>query len=144
MSTDFRRHDDDPLYERLTRLELQVGTLETKVNTLSLEQKHMLDLFGARFSTIEKQQELALSELRALGTMLSTMASEPDKSPAGRALLRAIQDFEYGAEERQRGLVHLKEWQHRVDGVLNLLKWMGLPGLAAFVWVALRVFGKVP
>lgn len=144
MSGDFRRHDDDPIYQRLTRLEHHVGTLETKVNTLTLEQKHMLDLFGARFSTVEKQQEHALSELRSLSTMIAAMASEPDKSPAGRALLRSIEEFAAGAEERAKAVAELKKWQQHVDGVLYVLKWLGASGVAALVWVALRAFGKVP
>lgn len=141
---DFRRHDDDPLYERLQRLENTVAALETKVNTLSLEQKHMLDLFGARFSTVERSQDLALSELRALTSQITTMASEADKSPAGRMLLKALGEMQKDARDGQDGIDGLKEWQQRVDGVLKILQWMGLSGVAALIWVALRAFGKVP
>lgn len=141
---DFRRHDDDPLYERLLRLENHVSALETKVNTLSLEQKHMLDLFSARFGTLERSQELTLSELRSLTGTINTMASEADKSPAGRTILSALRKFEEGAQERTDGLEALRQWQQRVDGVLMILKWMGASGVAALVWVALRAFGKVP
>lgn len=141
---DFRRHDDDPLYERLTRLEGQVGTLETKVNALSLEQKHMLDLFGARFSTLERAQDLAISELRSMNSNIATMASEADKSPAGRTLLRAIKDMSESESNRAGALKELHDWQSKVEGVLGLLKWMGLPGIIALLWVALRAFGKAP
>lgn len=140
--TDFRRHDDDPLYERLTRLETQVAMLETKVNSLSLEQKHMLELFGARFSTLERAQDLTISELRSMNSNLVTMTSEADKSPAGRALLKAITEMSVGELERADKFEAFKEWQQRIEGVLGLLKWAGLPGLIALLWVALQTFGK--
>lgn len=149
--TDFRRHDDDPVYERLTKLEATVGTLETKVNTLTLEQKHMLDMFGARFSTLERTQELLISEVRSLNQSITHMAAEADKSPAGRALLKMIQDIrEEGevsdgdANRREDRVKALAEWQQRVDGVLFVLKWMGASGVTALVWMALKTFGKVP
>lgn len=142
--SDFRRHDDDPLYERLTRLEVQFGTLETKVNTLGLEQKHMLELFGARFSTLERAQDVAISELRSMNSSIASMASEADKSPAGRTLLRAIEDMSENQSERADALDELHEWQSKIEGVLGFVKWMGLPGVIALLWVALRAFGKAP
>ena len=141
---DFRRHDDDPVYERLQQLERSVAALETKVNTLSLEQKHMLDLFGARFSTIERTQDLTLSEVRGLGTSITTMAAEADKSPAGRMLLTALAEMRDGANAKRDTLDGLQEWQTRVDGVLLVLKWMGASGVVALAWVALRTLGKLP
>lgn len=149
--TDFRRHDDDPLYDRLTQLEAKFGLLEGKVNTLTLEQKHMLDMFSARFSTLERTNELMISEVRGLRESIVNMAAEADKSPAGRGLIRMIQDLrDHGdahdgeAERRELAIKALADWQQRVDGVLYLLKWMGASGVAALVWVALRSFGKVP
>lgn len=149
--SDFRRHDDDPLYERLLRLEVQVGTLETKVNTLTLEQKHMLEMFGARFSTLERTQELMISEVRGLNQSIVNMAAEADKSPAGRGLLKMIQEIrdegdvsDGDALRREERVKALTEWQNKVDGVLYVLKWMGLSGVVSLIWVALRAFGKAP
>ena len=83
MVNDLTRRDDDPLYQRRTRLEVQYPTLERTVNALSLEQKHMPELFGARFSTLERSQELTISEVRALNLNITTMASEAGKSQPG-------------------------------------------------------------
>lgn len=146
--TDFRRHDDDPLYERLLRLETQVTALERKTDTLSMEQKHMYDLFSARFSTIERSQDLALSELRGLVSKIDVMAAEADKSPAGRSILAKLSEFNDGARERQDGISELNEFKQKVEGALGLLNFVGWSGLCtgavALIWVALRAMGKVP
>lgn len=149
--TDFRRHDDDPLYQRLTQLEAKFGTLENKVNTLTLEQKHMLEMFSAKFNTLERTQELMISEVRGLNQSIVNMAAEADKSPAGRGLLNLIDELrKHGvahdgeAKSRDASIKDLQEWQNKIDGVLYVLKWMGASGVAALVWVALRTFGKVP
>lgn len=141
---DFRRHDDDPVYERLERLEKTVAALETKVNTLSLEQKHMLDLFGARFSTLERSQDLAISELRVLNVNITTMAAEADKSPAGRQILAALHEVRTSSDDGERNLQEFREWQQQINGVLLILKWMGASGVVALIWVALRALGRVP
>jgi hypothetical protein len=144
----FNRHDDDPLYQRLMRLESQVGALENKVNTLTLEQQHMLALFGARFTTLEKSMELTFSEVRAINVQLSTMASEVEKSPAGRMILRRFDELDENHDDNQAEISKLRDRMNAYDGGFGLIKWIGvsglISGLSALFWVWLRAQGVAP
>lgn len=138
-----RRREDpfEELYRRIAGLERDVTSLNNQVGTMKLEQTHMVALFTARFLTVEKSNDLLLSEMRALNNQFQTMASEPDKSPAGRALLARIDE----AEDLKKQLTDMKAQLDQIIGGLLLMKTVGFSGLisgvAALVWVAMRSFG---
>jgi hypothetical protein len=145
------RRRDDPyreLNDRLSALERDFSRMRTELNTIKLEQTHMSSLFTARFATLEKAQELMIAELRAVNQGINSMASEADKSPAGRSLLNLIEEHSHGAMERNHQIRHLQEWQTKADGVFSVLTFVGWSGLitagASLFWVAMRAFGKLP
>jgi hypothetical protein len=145
-----RRVGDDPrdLSARLSQVESHVAALEGKVNILSLEQRHMLELFRSQFQSIEKSVEVGITEIRAINAQIGLMASEADKSPAGRALLGRLLEYEKSCRDQEHEIADLKRRADQYDGGLGLVKWLGVgglvSGLSALLWVWLRVQGVSP
>jgi hypothetical protein len=134
----------DEMSGRLAQVERDVNGLKHEVSTVKLEQKHMVDLFSARFLTLEKSHELTISELRSLNTNITTMASEPDKSPAGRRMMEAIEEIRLSTGraigELQKAEEDNDDWRKEVMGVLKFFRWVGPVTLLVALAALLKAF----
>lgn len=143
MDHEFNRREDDrtrALVERLDVLERGYHTLERTVSGLDAtvkmvqaEQGHLKELFDARFKTIEKGQELMLTELRAGNAIVQSMSADPEKSPAGKVLLNEIFELRQRCDEYDRSAKDDDAWKNRINGVVGVLQWMGWSGVIALL-----------
>jgi hypothetical protein len=123
----------------LRRLEaIELGCAKTAADTqrITIEQGHIKELFTTRLGTIDTGQSDMKQQLRTLSDNLQSMWADSEKTPAGRALRDAIGTVaatvdEHTALIERHAITHadLKQWRDRVDGVLYLLKWVGIGGL---------------
>ena len=134
----------ETLERRYQDLEKAVTGLDATVNLLKVEQKHAGELFDARLRGIEKGQELHTSKLDGLAALITTMASDPDKSPAGKALVAHIADVEGRCAAQAATIEELTKWQTRIDGAFLLVKFTGWSGLIALIVLILRALNIIP
>ena len=160
-SLDQNRRSEDrdrALNERLDRMDRenqslshQVTALEASVQIVKLEQLHLKELIDSRFKAIEKSQELQLSETKSLSAMITAMADDPGKSPAGRSLHNLIATVAqtvdvHSIKLEEHSTVHqeILKWQDQVNGVLGILKWVGAGGVVAVIIEGIRLLKYLP
>jgi hypothetical protein len=150
---------EERLNARLDRIEqesqardVQVAEISTAINLIKLEQAHFKELFDARLRVIERTQELGLNKIDQLGNSIMGMASASEKSPAGRELKADINVLQTQLDDNRTRLdrhatlhTDVIRWQNRIEGVLALLKWVGLPaGATALLAQVLHALGILP
>jgi len=155
-----RRIDDRDrmLHTRLDQMERDYMSLVNKVTALEFgmqsiksEQGHLKDLMDARLKVIEKSQELQLTKLDQLSANITSMASDVEKTPAGRTLQNMIQTMamtvdSHGTTLARHADVHneIILWQKSVDSVISVMKWMGPTGIIALGLTLLRMAKIIP
>jgi uncharacterized coiled-coil protein SlyX len=154
-----RRWDDrdKALTARLDHLEQEstangkaIAAVQQDLSLLKVDAQHLKELFASRLSTIETGQALQLAKIEALSERITAMASEPEKTPAGRALITLIETVdgrvkETIAELDRHNIRHeeLERWRSNIDGVIFFGKWLGVVGISAMLAGLLKIFGKL-
>lgn len=131
-------------------LNVTVSDLKNAVAIVALEQTHLKELFTARVESLEKSYVLLGQKIDGLSRDITNMASDAERSPAGRVLRGQIAIVQATTDEHTDKLesfaklhADLFKWQDRVDGVLLLLKWVGGAGLAAMVISTIHLLATV-
>jgi tetrahydromethanopterin S-methyltransferase subunit F len=130
--TQLRRIDDRDRewLTRLDRLEKGQVALESVVALLKQAQGHAEALMDQRLKLIEKSQEFHALKLEEVKTLLTTMATEPDRMPAIRGLVEDMKDCNQLVARHDDALKQLQ-------GALTLMQWLGFPGVLAGIILAL-------
>jgi len=101
---------------------------------------HQKELSNAHLRLLERAQELQLAKIEQLSRDIQAMASDVDKSPAGRQVKMTLEEHRKAIEEQAGTNAALTTWQNRVDGVLTVLQWVGAGGLIALAISIARFF----
>jgi chromosome segregation ATPase len=156
-------HDRLSHLERdLAELKVTIGELQNGLSLVKVEQGHAKELVSSRLSLIDKSIELLGSKLESLSRDILTMASDADKTPAGRSLLSIVNQtnalsaenadtIEANAQktvtavnEQQDQIDELKTWKNNIEGVVYFLKWLGAAGAIALLATILRALKIIP
>jgi len=140
---------------RVEALERQYGELTRKVDHVSSEQNHIKELISQRFATIEKGQELVSAKVDGLSASIQMMASDPDKSPAGRMILKDQQDLQHDVLRLERDILELRTRSDARDressefnGALKFASRASVSGLIIAILsvalLALKAIGVIP
>lgn len=145
----------DRVDEANRTLTTDITSLGTKIAVMTVEQEKLSELFDVRFKILEKDQTIVLAKVEGVSKDIAslrhdivTMASDTENSPAGKALMFRIDNVVTDVESHRSQLTAMNDWQKQIEGVLNVVKFIGLSGLAsglgALLWVALRAFQVAP
>lgn len=134
----------DQLERGYQEMSNKVTQLESSVNVVKLEQSHLKELFEARLRIIEKNQEIQIHKFDKLGDDITNMASDITKSPAGRFVTETISTLQKSVTEQATTIQKHQDWQKEIEGVLNILKWIGAGGLVALGMAILRLLKALP
>lgn len=150
-----RRATDNQRFERLeanyTNLAQAVHDLDARMQIVNLEQSHTRELFTARLNTQDKVLEVEADKSTKILAALDELIREPEKTPAGKALMSAVQSIVTRVETEAReqtsradgiatDVKKLNEWQQRAEGALLFAKFIGWTTLAAIVMAAAKGF----
>lgn len=157
---------------RISIVEDKVNELGRKVDTNNLELGHINKMIDAKFSTVEKGQDLLLTKLDAVRTQLDHSMSEASKSGAGRELLRDLSDLRRAHAESlvsirsdfarevqiltaengtlklrvadmERREDHLESERDRLQGALTLLKQWNIGSILVAIGFVILKYAKV-
>lgn len=119
--------------------------LQAAVQRVEQEQVHVKEQMRSNYDSLNKGQELLLSEFRSLQTLITANASDPKDTPAGRVLLIEIdhikKEYENLANKYDMHHARFASMQgdiNRGKGVLAFLSWIGFAGILAIVGVVIR------
>jgi hypothetical protein len=127
----------DTLEHGYQELRVNVAQLESSVKLVGVEQGHLKELFNSRLMSIERGQEVQIGKLDTIDKNLTTMVSDPEKSPVSRALTDQCMDLKKRVDDHA-------QWRSQVEGVLVFLKWIGAAGLIALGLQLLRIAKLIP
>lgn len=135
------RRREDQIDYRVVQLEKNyldmhqsVLDLKSSMGLLEVGQKHQAELLDYRFRSLENVQALLMSKVDSIDKGIQSMASDVTKSPAGRELKAEL-------ETVTASVVSLTTWKSNVDGILNVMKFLGPMGLVAFLLALARLAG---
>lgn len=127
------RRMDDRDREWLTRLDrLEKGqvALDNIVALMKQAQGHAEALMDQRLKLIERSQEFHAMKLEEVKTLLTTMATEPDRMPAIRGLMADMKECNLLVQQHDDALKHLQ-------GAWTLIQWLGFPGIGVGILLAI-------
>jgi hypothetical protein len=134
-----RRFDerDKEWLTRLDRLEQSFASLEAQFSLIKLSQTHTDESLKDKFRIIEKSQERHEEKLDEVKSMIQIMATEPDKSPAGRVLLSAIREIDERSVRDEARTDALEKYRDQAEGALYLFKWLTASGVVSAIIIGI-------
>jgi len=131
---------------RISALENQYKDLLIKVGQVGQEQLHQRELINARFAALERGQDHVSTQLSSLSQAIQMMAGDPDKTPAGRMMLREITTLAQHCADLDRTVDEQQRTLDELNGALKLVRAIGigsLIGAAAGLVMALKALGVI-
>ncbi len=148
-----RRASDNRRFEKLEQnyadLHRSVLHLESEVALVKAAQAHIKEIFEARFATVEKMLEHSTEKTARILDIVNQWIGEPEKTPAGRTLLAAVQNVATSATaiearvtasaaELRAELTALTAWKNQADGAISIIRWVGWGAIAMALLAAAR------
>lgn len=121
--------------------------LDRRVQSLELEQKHLREVIGLRFDSMEKTMQLVSVKVEKLMADITLAMADPQQSAAGRAMLQDMSDLRGRVDGHHRRLNDTQADLDRAKGAIAMLKMLGVSSLgtaAIAVIIALIKLLAVP
>lgn len=167
LSTVRRRTDDlhlrmDRQEETMRAVEVSISRGNAALEVMKAEISHQAAMQSVQLTTVSDLGRLNAQKLDVMSRDIAAMGSDPQNTPAGRAVMsridsdrkttedniqslaQALESLTKSVEQTNRNVQDIAAWRTSVDTVIGLAKWMGFGNLVMFVYILLKTFKIVP